>query len=121
MPCSAALRAAFSAAICAANGVDLREPLKPTWPAEAQLITAPEGSVMETMVLLNVLLMCAWPWETFFFSLRRGLRTAVRVLGGMSVLSRVVIDRRSPAAAGEGADRPGASGLRGRAWLRRPA
>ncbi len=61
MPCSAALRAAFSAAICAANGVDLREPLNPTCPAEAQLITAPVGSVIETIVLLNVLLMCAWP------------------------------------------------------------
>src|SRR3954463_10480272 len=57
MPCSMARRAAASAAICAANGVDLREPLKPTWPEEAQEITAPEGSVMETMVLLNVLLM----------------------------------------------------------------
>jgi hypothetical protein len=32
--------------------------------------------VIETIVLLNVLLMCAWPWETFFFSLRRGLRAA---------------------------------------------
>src|ERR671931_2767957 len=72
MPCSAALRAAFSAAICAANGVDLREPLKPTWPLDAQLITLPFGSVMDTIVLLNVLLMCAWPCETFFFSLRRG-------------------------------------------------
>src|SRR5881397_2616095 len=55
-PCSCALRAAFSAAIWAANGVDLREPLKPTWPAEAQLITFPVGSVIETMVLLKVLL-----------------------------------------------------------------
>ena len=52
-----ARRAAASAAICAANGVDLREPLKPTWPAEAQAITAPVGSVIETIVLLNVLLM----------------------------------------------------------------
>ena len=58
-PCSCALRAALSAAICAANGVDLREPLKPTWPAEAQLITLPCGSVIDTIVLLNVLLMCA--------------------------------------------------------------
>src|ERR687885_1643450 len=74
MPCSWARRAAASAAICAANGVDLREPLKPTCPADAHEITAPVGSVMETIVLLNVLLMCAWPWETFFFSLRRGLR-----------------------------------------------
>src|SRR4051794_14215739 len=76
MPCSCARRAAASAAICAANGVDLRDPLKPTWPADAHEITAPVGSVIETMVLLNVLLMWAWPWETFFFSLRRGLRAA---------------------------------------------
>src|ERR671933_783863 len=74
MPCSCALRAAFSAASCAANGVDLREPLNPTWPELAHEITAPFGSVMETIVLLNVLLMWAWPWATFFFSLRRGLR-----------------------------------------------
>ena len=43
MPCSCARRAADSAAICAAKGVDLREPLKPTWPAEAQEITLPDG------------------------------------------------------------------------------
>src|SRR5688500_8206695 len=89
MPCSCALRAQFSAAICAANGVDLREPLKPTWPAEAQLITLPCGSVIETMVLLNVDLMCAWPCATFFFSLRRTFLApaAVRVLGGKTVPS----------------------------------
>src|SRR3954463_740905 len=55
-PCSCALRAQFSAAICAANGVDLREPLNPTWPDEAQAMTLPWGSVIETIVLLNVLL-----------------------------------------------------------------
>ena len=33
MPCSWAARPAFSAATWAANGVDLREPLKP-WPPE---------------------------------------------------------------------------------------
>src|SRR3954449_10740883 len=84
-PCSCALRAAFSAAICAANGVDLREPLKPTWPAEAQLITLPVGSVIDTIVLLKVLLMCAAPWATFFFSLRRTFLapSAVRALGDM--------------------------------------
>ncbi len=32
---------------------------------------------MLTIVLLNVLLMWAWPTATFFFSLRRGLRAAV--------------------------------------------
>src|SRR6266545_4677160 len=51
IPCSIARRAQASAAIWAANGVDLREPLKPTWPADAQEITAPVGSVMETIVL----------------------------------------------------------------------
>src|SRR5699024_9889493 len=75
-PCSCAWRAAASAAICAAYGVDLREPLKPTWPAEAQEMTAPVGSVMDTIVLLNVLLMWAWPLTMFFLSLRRGLRAA---------------------------------------------
>src|SRR6187401_2884959 len=72
-PCSCALRAAFSAASCAANGVDLREPLKPTWPDDAHAMTLPCGSVIETIVLLNVLLMCAAPCGTFFFSLRRVL------------------------------------------------
>ena len=43
MPCSMARRAAFSAAICAANGVDLREPLNPTWPALAQEILEATG------------------------------------------------------------------------------
>src|SRR3954447_4295387 len=82
-PCSWARLAADSAAICAANGVDLREPLKPTSPAEAHEMTAPDGSVMDTMVLLKVLLMCAWPSAMFFLSLRRGLRTAPRVFGGI--------------------------------------
>jgi hypothetical protein len=67
-PHSCAARPARSAAICAANGVDLREPLKPTWPAEAQAMTAPVGSVIDTIVLLNVLLMCACPWATFLRS-----------------------------------------------------
>src|SRR2546430_8957588 len=88
MPCSIARRAAASAANCAANGVDLREPLKPTWPAEAQEITAPVGSVMDTIVLLNVLLMCACPWATFLRSLRRTFLTAAapaRAFGGICV------------------------------------
>src|SRR6478735_6044879 len=61
IPWSIARRPAASAAICAANGVDLREPLKPTVPAEAHEITAPVGSVIVTIVLLNVLLMWASP------------------------------------------------------------
>src|SRR4051794_35817719 len=85
MPCSMARRAAASAASCAANGVDLREPLKPTWPDEAQEITAPVGSVIDTMVLLKVLLMCACPWATFLRSLRRTFLTGApaRAFGGI--------------------------------------
>jgi hypothetical protein len=71
MPWSIALRAAFSAASWAANGVDFREPLSPTWPDEAHAMTAPVGSVMDTIVLLNVDLMWACPCATFFFSRRR--------------------------------------------------
>src|SRR5690606_39027023 len=84
--CSWARRAAASAAIWAAKGVDLREPLKPTWPEEAQLMTAPFGSVRVTIVLLNVLLMWACPCVTFLGWLGRGLRAAEvdwRDLGGM--------------------------------------
>ena len=48
-------------------------------------MTAPLGSVIDTMVLLKVLLMCAWPWATFLRSLRRTFFTAapVRAFGGM--------------------------------------
>src|SRR6266536_1087821 len=72
----------------AANGVDLREPWKPTVPADAHEMTAPVGSVIVTIVLLNVLLMCAWPAATFFFSLRRTFfaPAAVRLLGGIGQL-----------------------------------
>ena len=47
------LRAAASAVTCAANGVDLREPLKPAPPADSHAITLPSRSVSETIVLLN--------------------------------------------------------------------
>src|ERR1700712_4557023 len=87
LPCSCAWRAADSAASCAANGVDLRDPLKPTPPDEAQLITAPGGSVIETVVLLNVDLMWACPIAMFFFSLRRGLRAAPAFGAAMTALS----------------------------------
>ena len=49
IPCSAAFRPASSAAICAANGVDLRDPLKPM-PADAQAIVLPCTSVMSHCV-----------------------------------------------------------------------
>src|SRR2546426_211687 len=71
-PCSGARRAAASAASCAANGVDFREPLNPTFPALAHESVFPSRSVIVTIVLLNVDLMWAWPCATFFFSFRRG-------------------------------------------------
>jgi hypothetical protein len=52
---------AAPAASWAANGVDLREPLKPTLPDEAHASVFPSVSVMVTMVLLKELLMCATP------------------------------------------------------------
>src|SRR5665811_1325419 len=65
------LRAAASAVTCAANGVDLRDPLKPAPPADSQAITLPWVSVSETIVLLKEVLMWAWPTGMFFFGLRR--------------------------------------------------
>ncbi len=72
-PCSIAFLAASSAASCAANGVDLREPLNPQVPADDQATTLPLTSVIETMVLLNVAEIWATPvwmfFRTFFFCL----------------------------------------------------
>src|SRR4029079_17851916 len=70
IPFSNALRATISEVIWAAYGVLLREPLKPFWPALDQHTTLPDGSVIVTIVLLNVLWICAWPRGTFFFSRR---------------------------------------------------
>src|SRR4029078_13442774 len=70
-PCSMPLRAAASAVTCAANGVDLREPLNPAEPADSHTNTFPSLYVRETIVLLNEVLMCAWPTGMFFFGLRR--------------------------------------------------
>src|SRR6185503_7435374 len=53
--CSMALRPAFSAAIWAANGVDLREPLKPCWPDDDQAMVLPCASVMVTIMFLRSL------------------------------------------------------------------
>src|SRR5688572_15135167 len=68
MPLSAALRAASSAASCAANGVLLREPLKPRAPADDHAITFPARSVIVTIVLLNEDWMCAMPFATRVFA-----------------------------------------------------
>src|SRR5277367_1604998 len=65
---SRATPAAVAAACCAAYGVPLREPLKPTEPAEDQLTARPSGSVSVTMVLLNVAWMHTTPCGTTRFS-----------------------------------------------------
>ena len=66
-PCSWAFVAAWSAAICAAYGVDFRDPLKPLDPAEDQAITFPLSSAIVTIVLLNVALTKAIPVVISFF------------------------------------------------------
>ena len=70
-PCSMPLRAHESAVTCAANGVDLREPLNPAEPADSHAITLPSLSVRATIVLLNDVLMCAWPIAMFLRTRRR--------------------------------------------------
>src|SRR5207248_1719075 len=70
-PCSIPLRAAASAVTWAANGVDLREPLKPAPPADSHAITLPSRSVRDTIVLLNEVLMWAWPIGMFLRTRRR--------------------------------------------------
>src|SRR5262249_36726005 len=78
-PRSMALRAAFSAAVWAANGVLFREPLNPTLPALAQETTLPILSVRVTMVLLKV----AWTWAIpTRTSLRSRLRPPLRGAAG---------------------------------------
>src|SRR5208283_1826829 len=69
-PYFVAVAAAVSAARCAANGVLLRLPLNPTVPDEAQHNASPLGSVIVTVVFLNVALMCT----TARLSLRRVFR-----------------------------------------------
>src|SRR5579864_3467162 len=66
IPCSIALRAASSAASCAANGVLLRDPLKPRDPELDHDTVLPLTSVIVTTVLLNVDWMWAIPVATFF-------------------------------------------------------
>src|SRR5579875_2025968 len=68
MPCSIALRATASAAICAAKGVDFFDPLNPRLPADAQEIVFPRLSVTVTSVLLKEAWMCVTPLPTFLNS-----------------------------------------------------
>src|SRR4029077_1231909 len=68
-PCAA--RPACSAATCAANGVDLREPLNPAAPDVAHDSALPCRSVIVMIVLLNDACTCAMPSETTFFAFLR--------------------------------------------------
>src|SRR6188508_3795221 len=70
-PHSCAARPAASAATCAANGVDLREPLKPAPPDVAHDRALPWRSVMVMIVLLKDAWMCAIPSVTFFLTFLR--------------------------------------------------
>src|SRR5262245_1082668 len=70
MPTVFAALPALSAACVAANGVPLRDPLKPIPPALDHATTLPSVSVIVTVVLLNDAWMCASPWWTMRFSPR---------------------------------------------------
>src|SRR5688500_12281563 len=70
-PCSMPFFAAESAVTWAANGVDLREPLKPAPPADSHAMTLPSRSVRATIVLLKLVLMWAWPTGMFLRTFRR--------------------------------------------------
>src|SRR6476620_7816718 len=84
-PCSCAALPALSAATCAANGVDLREPRKPQPPEVAQESVFPWRSVIVMMVLLNDACTCAMPSATF---LRTFLRTRwAAVFGALAMLT----------------------------------
>src|SRR5438132_9404566 len=84
-------RAHASAVTCAANGVDLREPLKPAEPADSQAMTLPSRSVRATIVLLKLVLMCACPIAMFFLTRRRVRpRVAAALRGGAKLLRRLL-------------------------------
>src|SRR6185437_13944591 len=70
-PHSCAARPADSDATCAANGVDLREPLQPAPPDVAHDSALPRRSVIVMIVLLNDAWMCAIPSEMFFLTFLR--------------------------------------------------
>src|SRR5918999_6257229 len=70
MPNALAALVALSAACVAANGVPLREPLKPIAPALDHDTTAPSASVIVISVLLNDAWMWTKPWCTTRFSPR---------------------------------------------------
>src|SRR5512132_4160288 len=85
-PHSTAARPARSAATCAANGVDLREPLKPAPPEVAHDSAFPWRSVIVMIVLLNDAWMCAMPSATFFLTFLRARAAAGFAVGCCAML-----------------------------------
>src|ERR1700759_2747353 len=81
-PHSCAARPACSAATWAANGGDLREPLKPAMPEVAHDRALPWRSVMVMMVLLKDACTWAIPSATFFFTFLRTRAAAGAAAGG---------------------------------------
>src|SRR3989304_8691474 len=81
-PRSVAVAMAAAAAVRAANGVLLREPLKPEAPALPHTTALPCGSVMVMMVLLKVACTCAWPCESVRLALvvLRAARASLRAM-----------------------------------------
>ena len=79
-PFRMAVLAQRCAACCAAKGVLLREPLKPTQPAEPEQIVSPSGSVTVINVLLNVAFICTIALATFFLTFRLVLFAIVKNL-----------------------------------------
>src|SRR5437764_10917654 len=86
------LRAHESAVTCAANGVDFREPLKPAEPADSHAMTFPSLSVRDTIVLLNDVLMWAWP-IAMFLRTRRRVRPRVAGLRGGAIYFAAFLPR----------------------------
>src|SRR5438093_4492020 len=94
MPELSASRADDSAATCAAKGVLLREPLNPTFPALAHVMTLPSMSVIVTIVLLKL----AWTWATPFVPTRLS-----RFLGFLASATRFLRYGRRPGSPRDGA------------------
>src|SRR5262245_35093873 len=99
-----ALPAAFSAAVWAANGVLLREPLHPALPALAHATTLPTLSVRVTIVLLKVACTWAMPTRTSLRSRRRPpFRGAAAFSSGVSAMPSLSYFFAAGAAAGDAA------------------
>src|SRR5450432_1584762 len=85
-PHSCAALPAASAATCAANGVDLREPLKPAPPDVAHDRALPCRSVIVMIVLLNDAWIWAMPSDTLFLTFLRVRVPVCCLFGACAIL-----------------------------------